>query len=299
MSAYCYEYAVPLPYPGTPDVVFNALTDPSALEIWFAERVDIEIALGGAYLFWGKHTFDTPSKESASQKITHLEPARAFGFSWRFLGCDTVVTWLIEADRDAGSKVTIRHEFDQEPQGVRVKELIDDHWRLQSGNLLFYMMGERNIYRPDFDDDSPEVRQEIIIDAPPADVFAALIKPDLIKQWFPAPAPFVDPRVGGAYGFGFTFEKDGETVDAPAMTILEYEENKRLVTTWPDWRGDASVPDQTVAWTLVDLGGKTKLTLVHSGFIRAVDVSDYPFGWAEFLEKIGEVAHKQRNPHSN
>ncbi|NNC77023.1 MAG: hypothetical protein HKN77_03605 [Woeseiaceae bacterium] len=59
--------------------------------------------------------------------------------------------------------------------------------------------------------------------------------------------------------------------------------------TWPDWRGDPNVPEQVVAWTLEDVGGKTQLALEHSGFTRAVDVSDYPFGWREFLQAILEV----------
>ena len=50
------------------------------------------------------------------------------------------------------------------------------------------------------------------------------------------------------------------------------------------------VPDQTVSWILEDLDGKTRLTLLHTGFTRTVDVSDYPFGWQEFLDKIRDVA---------
>lgn len=194
---------------------------------------------------------------------------------------------------EGGSKVSIRHEFSSLPQGTRMKEMIDDLWRLHTGNLCFYLMGEQEIYRPDFNDDSPVVRHEIVIDAPPSSVFAALITPDYIKQWFPAPAPVVEPRVGGKYGFGFSFEKDGVKIEPPPMTILEYEQNRKLAITWPDWRGDASVPDQKVEWTLEDLGGgRTRLVLVHSGFTRAVDVSDYPFGWLEFIKKIAEVSER-------
>ena len=74
------------------------------------------------------------------------------------------------------------------------------------------------------------------------------------------------------------------------MEILEFVENEKLTITWPDWRGDPSVPDQKIAWVLEDIGGKTRLTLTHTGFTRAVDVSDYPFGWMEFINKIKEVS---------
>lgn len=290
---YVYEYVVPLTYPASQEAAFKALVDPDALKVWFAEHVEVEAKEGGPYRFWGKHTLDTKRRDQATQKIMHYGPVSTLSYSWRMLGRDSKVTWMVAADGDNGAKVTVRHEFPTLPEGVRVKEMIDDLWRLNTGNLFFYVMGERDIYRPDFDDQNPVVTQSIVINAAPEKVFAALITPEQIKQWFPAPAPVVEPRLGGKYGFGFSYEVDGRKVEPPPMTILEFEENRKLSISWPDWRGDPAVPDQKVTWVLEPLaGGKTKLTLTHSGFIRAVDVSDYPFGWVEFLGKIGEVAAK-------
>ncbi|MDT8367843.1 MAG: hypothetical protein RQ745_01455 [Longimicrobiales bacterium] len=59
---------------------------------------------------------------------------------------------------------------------------------------------------------------------------------------------------------------------------------------WPDWRGDTSVPIQSVTWLLEPEGEGTKVTLIHAGFVRAVDLSDYPFGWGDFLGRFKEVA---------
>ena len=125
-------------------------------------------------------------------------------------------------------------------------------------------------------------------------MFAALIEPDQIKKWFPAPNPSVDPRVGGEYGFGLSYEVDGEKVEPPPMTISAFEPDHVLEMNWPDWRTDPNVPDQTIRWELTNLGdGRTRLLLRHFGFTRAVDVSDYPFGWQEFLDKIQQVAEGQ------
>ena len=120
-------------------------------------------------------------------------------------------------------------------------------------------------------------------------VFEALSDPQALAAWF-AEHVEVEPRVGGDYGFGFSFEMDGKTIKPPPMKILEFVENKKLTITWPDWRMDPEVPDQTVSWILEDLKGKTRLTLLHTGFTRTVDVSDYPFGWWEFMDKIRDVA---------
>ena len=42
------------------------------------------------------------------------------------------------------------------------------------------------------------------------------------------------------------------------------------------------MPSQRVTWLFDELDGKTRVTVIHDGFVRAVDISDYPFGWAGF-----------------
>lgn len=289
---YTYESDFSFPLAGTREEIFDALSDPAALGQWFAEHVEIGSTVGSSFRFWGRYSYGASTREDATQSLLHLRRPDALSFSWRFLDRDSEVTWSLgEAPDDpTATKLSIRHEFSALPEVTRAEALIDDMWRIHSGNLCLYLNGRREFYRPDFADGSPEVRLDIEIDAPPEKVFAALIVPENIQRWFPAPAPVVDPRVGGDYGFGFSFEVDGRTVEPPPMKILEFVENERLTITWPDWRMNPGVPDQHVTWRLEDLGGRTRLTLIHAGFTRAVDVSDYPFGWQQFLDKIGEVA---------
>ena len=293
MTEYVYEYAFPVPLLATREQAFEALTSEQALKVWFAEHAQIGAEVGGPFRFWGCHTYGVPTAEQATQSLLRLEPPAVVSFSWRLLDRDSVVTWQLEEERtDDGvvTKITVSHVFPSIPDIGRAAELIDDLWRIHTGNLCFYLKGDSEAYRPDFANPDPEVRCEVTIDAPPARVFAALIEPEKIKQWFPAPAPVVDPRVGGDYGFGFSFEQDGKTIAPPPMKILEFVENERLTITWPDWRMNPEVPDQRVTWLLEDLGGRTRLVLLHTGFTRAVDVSDYPFGWQQFLDQIGSVA---------
>ena len=293
MTRHSYEYTFPVPLNGTQEEVFGALLDPRALEAWFAEHVEVEPEVGGAFRFWGRHTYGTPGPDDATQALVRLEPPGALSFSWRLLERNSEVTWVVEeksADAGTGTYITVRHDFDAFPAIGRAAELIDDLWRIHTGNLCFFLNGETDMYRPDFSNPDPEVRCAIVIDAPPAAVFRALVEPGHIRAWFPAPNPVVEPRVGGKYGFGFSFEQDGRKIEPPPMEILEFVENEKLTITWPDWRMDPAVPDQRVSWQLEDLGGRTRLTLRHTGFTRAVDVSDYPFGWQEFLGKIRGVA---------
>lgn len=294
MTAHEYSYDFPIPLPADRATVFKALTEAEALEKWFAENAAVEAKEGGAYRFWGRFTLGKPGESEANQVITRFEPDKTLAFSWRVLGQDSEVTFSLRDDDGSedstATRLLVEHRLESLPDMGRAEALIDDLWRVHTGSLLQYLMGKDEIFRVDFSRPEAEVRCEIEIEATPENVFSVLITPEHISKWFPAPAPVVEPQVGGKYGFGFSYEKDGKTVEPPPCTILEYEANRRLAITWPDWRGDASVPDQKVTWLLEDLGGRTRLVLLHDGFVRPVDVSDYPFGWQHFMAEISKVS---------
>ena len=71
--------------------------------------------------------------------------------------------------------------------------------------------------------------------------------------------------------------------------ILEIVPNEKLVLDWPDWRGDTSVTGQTIGFFLRPVGSATELTFVHAGFSRTADISDYPFGWGQFMGELKRV----------
>lgn len=71
--------------------------------------------------------------------------------------------------------------------------------------------------------------------------------------------------------------------------ILEMVPNERLVTDWLDWRGDTTRPATRITWLLEDARDATRVTLIHDGFSRVVDQSDYPFGWTWFLDRLKEA----------
>ena len=190
------------------------------------------------------------------------------------------------------TRLTVRHDFPAEVAAPRPRALVDDHWRLAMGNLTAYLADGVGLVRPDFSDPAPEVRASIDIAAPPAAVFRALTEPEGLNQWIAAAAT-VDLRVGGSMSFGWSYEVDGRTV-APVSRILEIVPNERLVMDWPDWRGDPSVPRQTIRWDLQAIPSGTRVTLTHTGFVRAVDIGDYGFGWAEFLSRLRTCVEQTR-----
>ena len=167
------------------------------------------------------------------------------------------------------------------------------------GNLDAHLRGGSGIVRPDFTNPDAEIRLSIVIDAPREKVFRALTDPEVMAKWFSLPSskpPVVEPRVGGTYDLGWTYEMYGKQVTAGTTRILDIVENERLVTDWLDWRGDATRKPQRLAWLLENVGGKTKVTLVHDGFERPADMGDYPFGWVYFLDELKKAAEGTNSP---
>lgn len=272
----------------TPSRLFDALTDPEDLRVWLAEHVDIEPRKLGKFRFWGRHTYGTPGPADANGVIREFEPGKMITFDWPVEGCKGLARLEVEPDGEK-AKLNITHSFERAPSIGRAKELVDDMWRIHLGALMCHLMGAP-VTLPDFTETEAVVKSSIYVDAPRSVVFRAFTDPELLNQWIAKDAK-VDLDAG-TLDFGWAYENDGQMVVPPPMKILDFEQDRKFVTSWPDWRGDKSVPDQRVTWLLEDEGEGTRVTLIHDGFVRAVDVSDYPFGWSYFLGKIREAAEK-------
>ena len=277
----------------TPDAVFAALTDERQLSTWFAEHVDIGHAVDEPFRFWGRHSLETPTSHSATQRVTHWEKHSALSFSWRVGDVDTEVRLSLGAV-DEGCRLTLQHHVLAALPHTRPKELIHDYWLLAIGNLSEHLAGGDGVALPDFMDTSPEVRQVIIFDAPPEIVFQTLVTPSLVNVWFDAKESVIEPHVGGQYAINWRYKVDGRDVMAGPTRIVAIVENELLTLDWPDWRGDLTVNQQTITFRLERVNEKTRVTFVHAGFGRTADIGAYPCGWRYFLDKVREVATGRR-----
>jgi uncharacterized protein YndB with AHSA1/START domain len=273
--------------------LFEALTVESELEGWFAEHARVEPRVGGAFRFWGRHTVGTPEERDATGTISEIEPDARLAFDWRLFGVPSSVTITLtpeETKHGPATRVEVRHELQGSLDQPRPKEMIEDWWRFNLGNLMAHATGDGQVLRPDFADPNPEIRLSMTVAAQPETVFRALTDPEALREWMGAPDPVVEPRVGGRYELGWKYEVDGEEVAGGPLKILDIVPNERLVVSWPDWRGDSSLPTQSITWQLEPDPAGTRVTLIHAGFVRTVDFSDYPFGWGHFMSELARVA---------
>jgi uncharacterized protein YndB with AHSA1/START domain len=248
--------------------------------------------------FGGRHTYGVPNAADATQRLARFEPGSAIAFDWELAGAASSVTITVRSALAATSgaaqtDLSIEQHFSRRPTMSRPEELVEDWWRLALGNLDAHLRGGDGVLRPDFTDPAPAVRLSVLIDAPRERVFAALTEPELLNQWI-ASAAVVNLQPGGAYRYGWSYPVGGRQVAGGPTKILAVVPNEQLVTDWPDWRGDPGQPPTTVTWLLAAEGSKTRVTLVHSGFSRVADLSDYPHGWSGFLGKLAAIARRPR-----
>lgn len=125
------------------------------------------------------------------------------------------------------------------------------------------------------------------IKAPPAKVFAALIDPTQIVQWFGMGDPSTktvttDPRPGGGYHFHF-LGQSGEANDVLGV-YREVVANERVVFTWA-WK---STPEREslVTVQLSPDGEGTLLTLTHEQFFDEEARDRHNVGWGYGLDQL-------------
>ena len=200
-----------------PDVLFAALTDPAALQAWFAEHVDVDARPGGRFRFWGRHSYGVPTPTEATQQLLAFEPGQRLAFTWPMHGETGTVDWLLtpgDTEKNpGGTRLRALHRFERPPAIGRAKELLDDLWRLNFGNLQAWLDGGAGISRPDFADPDPSVTTSIYIDVPRERVFRSFLDPASLNRWI-ASAAQVEPQVGGRYSYGWNYQVGGVTSPA-------------------------------------------------------------------------------------
>lgn len=278
------ELRVSAVMPAPPEAVHAALTDPAALRVWLAEHA--EVALPDRYEFWGRYT---PDGAEPRQRVLHASE-RTLRFAWTVDGVETTVELTLtedEPENDPGHDDPGGTLLTLTQTGVpSMAEVLSDtagprgdlqtFWSLALANLSDFLAGRE--LTPKCDYSSAELRASVVIDAAPEAVFDSLTQPEQFRRWFGANVD-IEAHVGGRFAMG------GFDLDPGGARFVEFEPCRRAALRFAD--------GETTTWELDGSDGRTRLTVVQSGF----DVDNPPYaGWAGWLSGVAELRRYHEVP---
>ncbi|GHJ48180.1 hypothetical protein Cs7R123_55220 [Catellatospora sp. TT07R-123] len=260
--------------PAQPKVVYEALTDPAALRVWLAEHAEVD--LPGRYEFWGRFT---PDGAEPHQRVLHVDE-RTLRFAWTVDGVESTVQIELAEDED-GTLLTLSQsdlpsfaEVIADTAGAR--GALQTFWTLSIANLADYLDGRE--LTPQCDFTSSELRASMVIDASPDEVFASMTTSELFSRWSGVHVD-IEPHVGGRFAMG------GFDLDPSGARFVEFEPGRKATLRFADGMIDS--------WELADSDGKTRLTVVQSGF----DPANPPYpGWAGWLGGLAALRRYHELP---
>ena len=260
--------------PAPPKVVYEALTDPAALRVWLAEHAHVD--LPGTYEFWGRFT---PDGAEPHQRVLHVDE-RTIRFAWTVEGVESTVEFELAEDED-GTLVTLSQsdlpsfaEVLADEAGAR--GALSTFWSLAIANLADYLAGRELTAKCDFT--SNELRASVVIDAAPEQVFDSMTQSEQFARWFGANVD-IEPYVGGRFAMG------GFELDPGGAKFVEFEPGRKATLRFADGMTDS--------WELEGSDGKTRLTVVESGF----DPANPPYpGWTGWLGGLAALRRYHELP---
>lgn len=278
-------YQKSFPMPASCELVFQALTDAEHLTQWFAEHVEVETKVGGAYRFWGRHTAWIESKTSADQTIIAILPPQrlAFRWTWRDTECDVDLRLEAHGSRASALQVCMTAGEARMGLGSDCEWYMSDFWRLSTGNLRAYLLTGAPALRPDYRAKGDGVDLSVFIAAPPSTVYRALTDPCQMDQWISAKA-ITSGAAGGAYSYGWTISHGDSPLPCGPRLLIAAEPHRLVEHDWH--HGDE--PPTRVRWELREVAGGTVVRLVHSRRIVEPEFGGYIGGWTSYLIELRE-----------
>jgi uncharacterized protein YndB with AHSA1/START domain len=137
-----------------------------------------------------------------------------------------------------------------------------------------------------------DLRLERTFDATAEAVFDAWTDPEVLRRWWAAgpdwetPLAEVDLRVGGSYRLSMRDPESGMTPTVGGE-FREVERPRRLVYTWT-WEDMPESPSEgsVVTVDFEEAGGRTTVTLVHSGLGTDESRVQHEHGWNACLDNL-------------
>ncbi|MFV2103711.1 SRPBCC family protein [Micromonospora sp. LOL_024] len=245
--------------------VRRALTDTAELRVWLAEHAEVD--LPERYEFWGRYT---PEGDAPHQRLLHADDNR-LRIGWLLDGVETTTQINLRPEGPDATVLSLSQthfDFADVVNGTSIRGVLQTYWALAIANLDAHLTGRPLLPKTDFT--ATDFRGEMAIAAPADKVWESLTDSEQASAWFGYPIG-IEPWVGGRYAMG-GFES------GHAAKVVDLEPGRRISVDWG--------PPGVTSWELTESEGRTRLTLVQSGF----DEQNPPYAsWSGIVSGLAEL----------
>ena len=265
-----YEVRFERTLPHSAEAVWDAITNPEKLKLWFTD-IDMDFKPGGRMMI---HFHDAARTKSPG-KINVIEPGKVFEFDWE----GEIVRWELYPEGEKSCKLVLSHRKITPAYVVSASagfhSLFDRLELMLDGNKRTYKFGSvqddpadqalRKKYSEDFLKAFPELKrfEPIVVEktyrATVDRVWKAITDKDQMKQWY-----FTLEDFRAEPGFEFQFYGQGHKGEQylHLCKVIEAIPEKKLSYTW---KYDGYEGESTVTFELFPEGENTRLVLTHRG----------------------------------
>ncbi|MHA1247596.1 MAG: SRPBCC family protein [Candidatus Thorarchaeota archaeon] len=258
--------------------VWEKFVDPILMLQWLGNEISAEVREGGQITFQGPNAPTSP-EIAGRWEIKRIREKEGILFTWPILGTDTLAV-VNFTEIPPGTLIEVKHGAI--PSSARELHL-PEHWTLLLANLRSVIELGAPALRFDYSKyhplritryDPTEVRQSVLINAPPSLPFDVWTNPEKLRHFIGIERPVVDPRYGGIY----TWWAEGRG----PVVFTRIEQDQEIEFTWVY----GNEPETRVNIRFEPVEDKTLVVLHHYGFRRPEDAIGYDIGWASVLSEL-------------
>ncbi len=257
------------------DEVWESFLNPVIMTQWLGNEISADMDPDGYIRFSGKNAPAIPEMENI-WRIKRFKEPRAILFSWNILGSDTLfVIRFVEIP--TGTQIDVKHGAI--PDSAKALHLTD-HWNILLANFKAVIELGEPALKFDYSNYHPlrvtpydplEVRQSVIIKAPPILPYDVFVNPEKLRHFIRADDPVVDRQFAGIY----TWWAEGKGPHIFRKLVPE----KEIEFTW----AFDDLTNTIVNIRFEEVADATLVSLHHHSFQKQEDVVGYDVVWTSVL----------------